>query len=153
MVDGDKYLSININALHEEAGRQAELFSEHAKLKAEADKEADEAKNHLKLVTANMDKEIRDDPAKYGIIKITEDQVKNIIVRQPQYQRAAKALIEKEYHAAIHATNVDALRQKKDMITDLVKLRLADYFADPVLPQQGEVDKAMKADVRSRGRK
>ncbi len=152
-VDSEKYLSINIHALHEECARQAELYHEHAVGLARAEKNLDQAKSDLKLVEAELDGDIRESPEIHGLKKVTDESVKMAILRNETHQRATKRVNSLKFQVGVHEADVKALEQKKSMLELEVKLRLADYFADPVLPKLdgAEVARMVKESTRSRG--
>lgn len=151
----EEFLAIDIGNLHEECAKQADLYHDKASDLATAKYNLDMAKGKLDLVKAQLDKEIRDNPATFGLNKVTEPVVENTIILQQTYQKALLNLNTAKYNVAIHQAAVDALDHKKKGIEDLVKLRLADYYADPKLVAQArqEIENERKAEIRSRGKK
>lgn len=154
-MDKDRYLSIDLNSLHLECQRQAELHGEHGKMCATARKEVADAKVKLKLVECEIAKQIRDDPLAFGLQKITEDAIKMTIPLQGRYKAAVATYNRLNAELDVHEVDVEALRDKKSMLESLVKLRLGDYFSEVSLPREGHeaLDKERKTDARSRGRR
>lgn len=152
-MDTDKYLSIDLNELHLECQRQAELYHQHATAAANARQRCEDAKTKLKLVECELARDIRNSPSAFGLPKVTDDGVKMTIPLQPEYQRAMDRYNRRKAALDTHEVNVEAVGQKKSMLEQLVKLRLADYFGDVSLPkeQREEVVEGRKRNTRSRG--
>jgi hypothetical protein len=92
-------------------------------------------------IRARMARKIRAEAAEYGLgPKPSNDAVAEIAVLTPEYKQADAALVEAENkiieaHLAmgIAEANKDAYEQRKWALMDLVKMRLADMFAVPVI--------------------
>ena len=114
---------------------QPTLMFRYASKVAEASKVWDNAKERLSIVRADLDKQIRDFPEKYGIEKITETVVSNTILKQSEYQQANQDVIDTQYDFNIARAAVTALENKKVALENLVKLYGQQYFAGPNLPR------------------
>jgi len=90
-------VTIDPDALDVEWLRQPQLMIKYAKISAEAKMEVLSAKENLDLVRAELDKDIRSDPDKFGIAKITESAVLNTIISNQRYKKANSEYLEKQY--------------------------------------------------------
>jgi hypothetical protein len=107
-------------------------YSRHAALK---EKEKDEAKEALDLVKAELDKEIRSFPDRFGLEKITDKAVENTIPMQPDYKEASENFIQAKYEWNIAKGAVDAFNQRKEALENLSRLNGQNYFAGPKVPR------------------
>jgi len=102
---------------------------------ANASRKLDLAKENLDIVKAELDRDVRSDPEKYGITtKITEDLIKNTIILQGDYVAANHAVIEGKFYEDMAKSAVRAFDQRKDALENLVKLLGQSYFAGPKIP-------------------
>lgn len=143
----EKILEINPYKLDEEWLEQAKLFFSFAADLADVKMVHDKAKANLELVEAELDREIRSDPAKYNIDKVTETSIKNAVITRSRYQKAQEELITARYDVAIHQAAVDAMDQRKKALENMVQLDGRNYYAEPTAPKgaREKVD-AMKTD-------
>jgi len=117
---------------------------------ADAKRDVDEAKNSLEVVKADLAKEIRDTPGKFGLEKVTEGSIKEIILTNPRCQKAAQALRDAEHHADLAGAVLSALNIKKSALSNLVELHGMGYFSNPKISERGReaVDDIRKRKVR-----
>jgi len=125
---------IDENALDIELLEQATLMIKYSQLLAEAKQSKDLAKEALDLKKAEIDLDIRDDPEKYQLEKVTENAINNCILMEEDYQTA-----QKEYHDANYEVNVlqgvvSAVEHRKSALENMVKLFGQNYFAGPAIP-------------------
>jgi len=113
---------------------QPRLMMEYCVIAAEARRALDTAKESLDLVKAELDKDVRINPEKYDITKITESAVQNTIITQRKYQTANEVLSQARYDFDIANSAVRAVDQRKDALEQLVKLHGQQYFAGPKIP-------------------
>ena len=134
-MDYEKEIRIDETALDVEWLEQPRLFMKYAQHLAEMRKRLDAAKEQLDLVRAELDKDIRMNPDKYEISKITETVVSNTIITQPEYREANKEMIDAKFEVDIAMAAVRAFDQRKDALENLVKLHGQQYFAGPKVPR------------------
>lgn len=113
---------------------QPEKMMSYCIVMADAMKALDYAKQNIDIVTAELDKEIRTDPEKFGISKITESVVSNTITLADAYKEANKKLIEAKYEVEMAKGAVRSFEQRKEALEALVKLHGQSYFAGPKVP-------------------
>lgn len=139
-------LAIDPNALDVECIEQPEKFFRVAEQAAEAKREVDRCKLALEVTEAELDNDIRANPAKYGISKVTENSLKAALKVTEAYQKAAEALSNAKYENDMLQSATSAWDQRKRMLENLVDLFGKQYFAGPVIPRNivDEMDKKRK---------
>ncbi len=130
------------DALDEEWIAQPRLYHEHAEKLADARTEWERNKSNLEVVEAELDKDIRLNPSKYELEKITEPVVEKTIALQSRHQKAKRATTDAKHKVDLIQAVVDALDHRKKALENLVQLRLANYFSEPRV--KGEAGRAMK---------
>ena len=114
---------------------QAALFLRYSKNAALREKEKDQAKEALDLVKSELDRDIRTNPEKYGIEKITDKVVENTIPTQDEYKEASEAFISAKYEWNVAKGAVDAFNQRKEALENLTRLNGQNWFAGPKVPR------------------
>lgn len=134
-MDYEKDMEIDESALDVEWLQQPRLMHKYAAKVADTKRNMDLAKERLDIIKAELDKEIRTDPDKFDIAKITEAVVGNTIVLSPEYQEASNEFIEAKYNFEMSVAAVRSIDQKKTALESLVKLHGQQYFAGPSVPR------------------
>lgn len=122
---------INKNRLDEEWVSFVKVYGEYAGKLADARKSLEEAKAERELVVAELDRRIRLHPDKFGLEKITEPALEKTITLLTSYRNAHTAVINAKHEQDTLQAMMDTLDVKKTGLENIVKLRLADYFAEP----------------------
>jgi len=133
-------LEIDEFKLDEEWVGQPRLYHAWAERAAEATYALDQAKSMLELAKATVDRDVRDNPANYGLAKITESVVANTVVASKDYQDAVKLVNEARKHNNLMAAAVAALDHRKRALENLVSLHGRDYFSSPRASRESNVD-------------
>jgi len=128
-------VNIDETALDLEWKMQPMLMMKYCVHMAHVKKALDLAIEKLDVLKAKLDKEIRLNPEKYGLAKVTETALENTILLQPEYEEANKEYIEAKYEYEIAQAAVRAMDQKKSALENLVKLLGMSYFAGPTTPR------------------
>ncbi len=128
-------IKIDETALDVECLEQPRLMMQYGQLVAEKERQLAKAKTNMEVVKAELDKDIRSDPAAYDIPKITETVVAGVIYLSPEYQDAEKTVREATYEWKVAKAAVEAIQQKKDMLEALIRLHGQQYFAGPKIPR------------------
>ena len=128
-------LRIDESALDVEWLGQAALMGQYVVLAAETRMEMDKAKERLDLAKAELDKDIRMDPDKYDVSKITEGVVLTTVLMQAKYKEASDAFIEAKYEYECAMGAVRAIEHRKTALENLVRLNGQSYFAGPSVPR------------------
>jgi hypothetical protein len=137
----DTSLDIDIDNLHKECQQQAGLFHKYAEKLASAKSDLDSAKSRLDVCEAEIARDIRKSPEKFGIGKLTESVVKETIPLQQEYQDSVAEVTSAKYAVAILEAKTSALEHKKRMLEILVPLWLNDYWAEPRSPKGEDREK------------
>ena len=155
--NGETQLRLEIDKfkLDEElVGQPMQVFL-WARKTADAQLEFDEAKAELSLSYAELDKSIRDNPADYGIAKLTETIVEQTILALPEYVVGQKRVNKARHKVAYAEAAVNGLEHRKRSITLLVELWIKEYYSDTRGRIQGseEVSEFEKDAIRNRARR
>jgi len=128
-------LAIDPMALDMECMGQPGLMVDYAGHLAFARKQVDLAKEDVDVTKAELDKKIRTDPDSFGVAKITEEVVKNTILLQDKYREVYHHYLDVKEQTDLLELAVRALAARKDMLQEMVKLWLGQYFAGPKVPR------------------
>lgn len=126
-----EFFEIDLDNLEKEWGKQPRLYHEHALHAADCRRKHAEAKAELELTEAELDREIRQNPMKFGIDKLTEKTVESCTVSSQRYQKALLNAIKAKHDLDVAEVAVETLNHKKYGLQDEVRLRLSDYFSEP----------------------
>lgn len=126
-----KALEIDQYRLDDEWNNQPQVYARYALKAADARRSWDESKANLEVVKAELDRDIRKNPEKYDLLKITETQISSTIVLQDDYKVANEEVIRTHHDMDVVNAFVQALDQRKSALSKLVDLFLADYFSKP----------------------
>lgn len=107
-------------------------YGQHAsKMKSNLDK----AKESLDFVKAELDNEIRSDPEKFGLEKVTDRAIEATIPLQERYKKASEFYLNAKFESDVAFAAVKAFEQRKDALENLVRLHGQQYFAGPKIPR------------------
>lgn len=128
-------ITIDDSALDVEWLEQPKLMLKYSQHAAYTSLERDRLKEKLDLVRAELDAEIRQDPEKFELAKITEGAVSNLILTQSRYKEALEEYLQARYEADVAKGAVNAFDARKTALENLVKLFGQQYFAGPKMPR------------------
>ena len=148
-IEFNKDISIAPYELEEEWFQQPALVFFYGTNLAEAVENLDKAKlreqllkDELEGVRAKLDLDIRANPEKFGIAKITENAIANAIILEKKVTQKKEEITEaaQERITAQSAVNTassafEAIKQKKKALENAVQLLLANYFSGPKEPK------------------
>lgn len=134
-LDYEKDISIDDSALDVEWLQQASLTIKYCQIEAQARKAVDDAKARLDVVQAELDLDIRSNPEKHGLTKVTESAIKNAILLTQEYKDAQEELHQAQYEMNMAQGATRAIYAKKDALENLVRLHGQQYFAGPSIPR------------------
>jgi hypothetical protein len=129
--DNRSVVDIDELLLDKEWAMQPRLVLKWSAKLAEARKELAEAKADFEIVKADLGVDIRKNPAGYGMVKTTDNSVKECLVRQPQYSRALQQVIDAQYEVDLLEGVTDALEHRKFALNNLVTLQGREFFSVP----------------------
>lgn len=147
---------VNIDqlALDKECVRLPSDYLKYALASADLKQEVDNRKARLDTVESEMSKHVRNTPGKFGLEKVTESAIKEVILTSEPYQKALAKLNNAKHTLERNQAVVWALEHKKRSLVLLVDLHGMGYFADPKLSEVGKrvVEQMTKESVRPRRR-
>lgn len=144
-------LHINPEELDVEWLRQPQLYAKYAQQVSALKAAADRAKERVEVVKAELDREIRTGPEKFGLVKVTETAVASAVAEHARYQEAVALKIDAAEQASQGFNALGALDHRKAALENLVKLHLAQWFSGPSSPHQLGSDWSEKLEARRQG--
>jgi hypothetical protein len=127
-------LEIDKSKLDEECQNQAPQTEHFSRLLADATLEWDQRKAELALMDAKLDREIRESPEDFGISKLTETVISNMILIQAERVRAQESLNKAKHVAGVLQAAVSGLVDRKKSLVCLIELFAMGYFSSPAMP-------------------
>jgi len=95
----------------------------------------DKAKEALDFTKAELDNEIRSDPEKFGLEKVTDKAIEATILLQERYKKVSESYLNAKFESDVAFAAVKAFEQRKDALENLVRLHGQQYFAGPKVPR------------------
>jgi len=131
----EKDTNIDPSQLDVEWLEQSRLTLMYTRHQAEVQREEETAKEKLEFVSAELDKEIRSNPAKFKIEKITESVIRNTILLSEEYAQANTEYLDARFENNVAKGVCRTIDTKKVALENLVKLNGQQYFAGPRSPR------------------
>jgi len=107
-----------------------------------------EMKKKVSVIEAEVYLEVMKDPTSFELSKPTVDAIKAAVTTDKRCLKTYQEMVESKHELDILEAAVEALDDRKRALPDLVRLHLADYFAEPDSPGEREardyVDKAQR---------
>lgn len=149
------FTSIDKHRLDEELEKQADLYRDYAEQLADAKLDLNEESDLLEVIEAEVSMEIRGNPGKFGLDKVTEDVIKKAVILHPNVRQAKKAVNQAKHKVDILLAATMGLSHKKDALGNMVYLHTSGYFAEVKLPSEkkGEVDDMRRKKMYAVGKK
>lgn len=135
----DSDFQIDRFRLDDEWVKQPDLYRRYAEALADAKFEFEGLKNDLDVTRAEVELKVRENPANYGLEKVTEGVIKSVVEVQELVKDAETDVLQARHKVNMLEAAVSALDHRKRALADLVSLHLADYFSKPVA-REGERD-------------
>ena len=145
-------MTIDESALDVEWLGQPVLTIKYAQLSAQAKMELDRAKMELDIATASLDLEIRKNPEKFGLPKVTEGAIVSIIAMQESWKKVNEKYFEAKYNQSVMADAMRAISDRKDALENLVRLHGQQYFAGPKVPRDLSAEYLRKKQSQARAK-
>lgn len=134
-MDYQKDIIIDETSLDVEWLEQPRLMLKYAQHASKMRMELDKTKQDLDICKATCDKEIRSNPEKFEIEKITETAIANAILIHPDYKKDYETYLTAKYECDMAQAAVNAFEQRKSALENLVRLFGQQYFAGPAMPR------------------
>ena len=124
-------LQIDVLNLEKEWLNQAGLYMYWAEKAANARASYDKARYQQDKTEAEVATDVRLDPTKYGLDKVTETSISNAVKLSSAYEEASLARIEAYRRAEVLSKTVVALEQRKKALENLAYMASAGLNAQP----------------------
>lgn len=131
----EKDIKIDPDALDIDSAEQPELMMQYGRHEAEMEKQFESKKQKLDITRAELDSQIRKEPGKFGVEKITESVVSNTIIQQEEYKDAYDKYLEAKFEYSMAKNALRAFSSRDNMLANLAKLHGQQYFAGPSVPR------------------
>lgn len=153
-LDEGSFLNIDEMQLEKVCAGQPRLARKWNRSLAKSQDRLAHAENNLKLISAQLGKDMRENPTEYDLPKTTVDAINDAITCHDKYQTAVKEVMGAQYAVNLHRANTNALEHRKRMIEKMVDLFLADYYAEPRVPKETKevVEEIDKKNTRQKGK-
>lgn len=135
-LDYEHDICIDPHALDVEWINQPNTFMKYATECTEARKRMDEAKERLDIKKAEVDLDIRANPDKHNIPKVTEASIAATLKTNREVIQREQEFINTKSEYELLNVAVRALDTKKTALENLVKLQAMEYFAGPKEPRE-----------------
>ena len=145
---------IDKNRLDEEWLRQPRLYMKYSEEVATYRKTLEDTKIKLEVYDAETELDIRKNPEKYNVPKLTEGCIQQVLALQEEHVRYRRLIAKRKYDLDIAQAAVSTLDNKKKALEDLVQLQLSNYWSEPRAPKgvSKETIDDMKEKARNRKR-
>ena len=125
----DGLLFIDETKLDRQNNEQPRLVFRYGRKHAKAVEELDIADSNLKLVKAEIDEQIRQNPAAFGVEKVTEAAVQNAILRTKEYQTALADMITKKRDVNDMGAIMNGLDHRRTSIGHALTMQQSGYMS------------------------
>jgi hypothetical protein len=143
------FFEIDKNNLDRECVRQPKLYHKYAMQLVHRRRDLEQAKARLEIVSAETGQKVR----RRAPDKLTEKMVQEQTLTNGKYIAALKELMDLQHEVNVLVVAVDTLDHRKRALENLVKLRLADYFAEPRVAQDERVRDALRDEEKRQARR
>lgn len=129
----------------------AQLFHKWASKVEEAQEERDDWKTKRDLHAADLDDSVRTEPEEYGIDRVTETAIKNIVLQDERYQYLQKKRLAAERKINAFVSAVRTMEHRKRMLEKMADIWLAGYYSENLHGRgraQEQVNRGTSANVR-----
>jgi hypothetical protein len=146
----DNDFTIDAFNLDQEWIGQPDLYRRYAEALADAKQEYDHFRIEANLHRAEVELEIRSDPAEFGIEKVTEGTVKAVLESNDGVVSNDRKVVDAKHKVAVLEAAVQALDHRKRALSDLVSLHLSDYYSKPTAREEDKpaMDEVVKRKTR-----
>lgn len=144
-------LQINEDDLSAEWLEQPSLYMYYAELHAKALLAKEKASDHIDLVYAQLDSEIRRDWEKWFEKPPTESAIKNWILKQEKHKIALENYHKASYNANVAQAAKTAFDHRRKALENLVSLFISGFHSEPKVKK--EVTRGRHLGLKSKPKK
>ena len=116
--------------LNEECIKQPDLYADVGILAAELRDEARKSKDLFDNTCAELKTDIRNDPEKFGIKKVTEGSIAETLILCEKYNTDQDIYREADLISNKVSVLLAAVEQRKSLLRDLISLYIHSYYSD-----------------------
>jgi len=138
-----QHLAIHIESLHTDAAEQPELACQAGELYASCQAKSRQAKLHLDSVLATVESEVRAEPAKFGVIKTTENAISTVVTLDTRVKAAQQELAAAERESGEASVLYTAYDHRRAMLKLEGDLYISNYWGGSHV--QGQTGQAATA--------
>lgn len=121
---------------------QAAAVMEFGLRLADAVTEADSLKSELEILYAELDAQIREDPAEFGLDKTTETAIKNTVLTIPKYQKKLEESQKARHDIDVIRAALTALEHRKHALQAILSAKMAGWYAEPKVKEDARPKKS-----------
>jgi len=129
-------LEIDLAILEKNWSEQALLFAKWGELHAQVTSIRDRKREELDIKKAEVEKDIRSNPGKYSLDKITENAISACLKTEESIKKLSNELIDLNESVNILSVGKTSFDHRKEALKGLTQLYCADYFAKPNIPEK-----------------
>lgn len=147
-------VDVDENDLEREWVQQARLCESHVHLLASVKKELAEAEAEMEVIDAEIKDHVRKHPDEYNLDKVTENSIRETLVRQKKHREANQKVIDVQHKADLLTGTVRAIDHKKTALENLVNMRGQSWYSSPKAPPdvQERMESASRKSERRKNR-
>lgn len=131
-------LAIHLQNLHGDVATHAAYYAEIAELGAELKAQMHQARAQYDLMKAEVDADIRLDPEKFGLPKVTEAALQAAVIADKRVRTAHKDVLRTQRDSDMVQVLVTAFEHRRSMLNNEVQLYIANYWEQAQAASVGE---------------
>ena len=108
----------------------------YAEQSAKARQHEDELKQQLEVLEAKLAKDMRLEPEKFGLAKVTEAAIKEAVIAHDERQKLSSKIVEAKFEREILQYAVTAFEHRKKALENAVSLYLCGFYSQPKDPEE-----------------
>jgi hypothetical protein len=136
---------LDIYNLHLEWIKQDRLVGYYGAKLAKAKRKYEETHSACKVFEAETGRRIRRKPGRYGVKRLTEAAIKEVVATELLTSQEHENLIDSKYEVEMLEAAMRRLEHRKKALSDLVYLHSQQYFAQPTLPKYAKMRNKIQA--------
>lgn len=131
MSESIEFFHIDKHRLDDEWFSHPRKFHQVAMQAAESRSAFEKAKANKELVAATLSIQIRKNPDKFGLEKVTDSAIEKMVVMNEEYQNANDELLDAKKQMDEDEVAVQTMDHRKKALEKSVDLFLSDYWSTP----------------------
>lgn len=149
----DSIVQYDQDSMELEWSKQGERTKEYGELLADAKYSENVREGKLKLVEAQLAAAIRKHPEMYEIVKVTDEQVKQTALLQPEYRKTLSSLNKARRLVDYCKAALAGLKEKSTGMVETLKGQVAGFYGSPIDPTGRIGTSRLDVKIKKKGRK